>query len=243
VPDARVQSSAVSTSSTETPAPTTIIEKKRFIDFAQLRDQEQQLITLPRTKRSEILMPGDQIEITLYEKLPVSQEKRTEMKRVDDRGTVFIYPLGKLFLAGLSLNEARDLVTRSMESYIINPVCEISLLKREYEPHVFVFGEAKKCGSYPLKIGDRLLDILSYAGGPTPKAYTAKITVVRLYGDSIGVMSIDLNSILEKGRVERNIIIQDQDIVYLPESLYSNIKEILTTLGTVLPWYYFMKNF
>jgi len=238
-----VASSESGISSTHTGPSTDIIEKKRFIDFAQLRDQEQRLIALPRNKRSEIIMPGDQLEIILYEKLPVSQEKRTEIKHVDDSGSVFIYPLGTLSLVGMTLTESRDFITERMSSYIVNPVCEVTLLKRGYEPHVFVFGEAMNRGSYPLKSGERLLDILSHAGGPTPKAYTASIKIIRLYGDSIGVMTVDLNTILKKGRLENNIFMQDQDIVYLPASLLSNITELLTSLGSVLPWYYFIKNF
>jgi protein involved in polysaccharide export with SLBB domain len=130
-----------------------------------------------------------------------------------------------------------------MESYIITPCCEVTLVKRDYEPSVFVFGEAITLGAIPLRSGDRLLDILSSAGGTTPNAYLASVKIVRLYGDSIGVMSVDVSSIIKRGHIENNLTMQDQDIVYIPKSLISGISEILTKLGSVLPWYYFVKNF
>ena len=135
------------------------------------------------------------------------------------------------------------MIERKMESYIVSPFCEITLMKRAYEPKVFVFGEAIKPGMYPLHGGERLLDILSLAGGATPKAYTASIKLVRVYRDSVGVMSINVNDILKRGHIENNLVMQDQDVVFLPTRLFTSVAEVMRTLVDVLPWYYFVKNF
>lgn len=224
------------------PAPD-IVEKRRFVDLAKLQGEEQQLIGIPVKKRAEIIMPGDQLEITLLEKLPVSQEKRIEIKRIDDDGTIVLYPLGRLTIAGTTLSQARTLIEQKMGNYIVSPLCELTIVKKAYEPKVFVFGEAVKPGTFPLSGGERLLDILSFAGGPTQRAYKASVKLVRLYGDSVGVMSIDLNDLLKRGYIENNLPMQDQDIVFIPTRLFSSATEVLKTLADVLPWYYFVKNF
>jgi protein involved in polysaccharide export with SLBB domain len=219
------------------------IEKKRFIDLAHYQSDSTIQPAISPQIRSELLMPGDQLEITLYEKLPVSQEKRIEIKRIDDNGSIFIYPLGNLKIAYLTLLQARELIEQNMKPFIITPFCEITLIKKEYEPHVFVFGEAMKLGSFPIKSGDRLLDVLSLAGGTTQDAFTSSIKLVRLNGDSVIVMSVDLGSIVKHGHLERNLIMQDQDIIYIPKNMIYSITDVLAKLGSVLPWYYFSKNF
>jgi len=219
------------------------IAKKRFIDLALYQGDSTTQPSITPKKRSELLMPGDQLEITLYEKLPVSQEKRIEMKRIDDNGSIFIYPLGNQNIAGLTLLEARELIEQSMKPFIITPFCEITIIKKEYEPHVFVFGEAMKPGSFPIKSGDRLLDVLSLTGGTTQNAFKSSIKLVRLHGDSVIVMSVDLGSIVKHGHIESNIVMQDQDILYIPKNMLYSITDVLAKLGSVLPWYYFSKNF
>jgi polysaccharide biosynthesis/export protein len=220
-----------------------IIGKKRFVGLANLREKEQQLVSLPKRKRSEMILAGDQLEITLYEKLPVSQEKRIELKLVDEKGEIYLYPIGVLNIAGMTLLQARDTLEGKMKGYFITPFCEIVLVKRDYEPHVFVFGEAVRPGSFPLHGGDRLLDVLALSGGTTPKAFMASIKLVRLSGDSVEVLSIDLNAILKKGYLENNLVINDQDIIFIPESLLSSVTDVFMKLGSVLPWYYFLRNF
>jgi polysaccharide export outer membrane protein len=130
-----------------------------------------------------------------------------------------------------------------MSEFIVSPFCEITLVKRAYEPKVYVFGEAKNTGAFPLESGNRLLDILSSAGGPTNKAFKSSIKLVRLYGDSVGVMSINLNTIMKRGVVENNLLMQDQDVIYIPTHFLSGAAEVITTLGNLLPWYYVLKNF
>lgn len=248
--DGTVQTSTTETTPSLTqktePPPKAIIEKRRFVDFAQLQgDDRKQILHMPFKKRPVIIMPGDQLEITLYEKLPVSQEKRQELKLVDDNGEVLIYPLGRLQLAGSTLAEARSGIEKKMDEYIVTPFCEVAVVKSAYEPRVYVFGEAMKPGVFPVSAssGERLLDMISLAGGTTPRAYQTSIKIVRLYGDSIGVMSVNLDDVLKRGHMEHNLLMQDQDVIYIPTRLLSSVLEVLSALGTVLPWYYFVKNF
>lgn len=214
--------------------------KKEFIRHAQHPYSE---YAVSKSISGDALMPGDLIEITLMEKLPLSQEKRVEIKRIDENGEVFIYPAGMLKLMGLNLTEARNLIEKILQNYIISPLCELSVIKREYEPQVFVFGEVMKPGAISFKEGKRLLDMLSASGGTTQNAGISGIKVVRVYQDSVGIFTINLNELLKRGRIENNLLIKDQDIIYVPRSILSSASDIFVKLGSILPWYYFIHNF
>ncbi len=220
-----------------------IIEKKRFVDIAYLKLKQHEPGGIDTEILPYVIMPGDQLEIIIYEKLPVNQEKRIEIKRVEDDGSVFLYPVNKVMLSGMSLTEAAKLIEKQMEKYIVSPLCEINILKKAYVPKVFVFGEAAKPGAYPLSGGERLTDVLSMAGGATSKAYLSSIKLVRIYKDSVGVISIDANALFKRGIIENNLSMQDQDIVFIPTRLFTSVSEVLRTLVDLLPWYYFVKNF
>lgn len=220
-----------------------LIDKRQITAMVAGTSDERQLMALPAGKHAEILKPGDQIEIVLFEKQPVSQEKRIEMKNIDDQGAVNLYPFGTIPLAGLTPEEAKTSIEQKMTKYIVSPFCEVTLVKKAYEPRVFVFGEAAQPGTFPIGKGERLLDILSLAKGTTPKAFRSSIKLVRIYGDSVGVMSINLNELFKRGRVENNIVMQDQDIIFIPARLFSSATEVISALSNVLPWYYFLNNF
>jgi protein involved in polysaccharide export with SLBB domain len=193
--------------------------------------------------RAPVLYPGDEISIGIYDKLPVSQDKRIEMKRIGDDGAVFILPVKEIFIGGLTITEAEKTIEKKLAEFIVSPFCEITITKRAFEPRVYVFGEVSKNGVEPLKEGDRILDALSNAGGCMSSAYRRSIKVIRINEQNVSMVSINLYDIMNEGKVEKNILLQDQDIVFVPRRFYTNFQEIMQIVSQMVPWYYFLKNF
>jgi polysaccharide export outer membrane protein len=63
---------------------------------------------------------------------------------------------------------------------------------------ILVLGEVAKPGSYELQKEARLLDAISLAGGPTPRADLRHVTLARSAGTS-GTQTLDLDSLLSGG--------------------------------------------
>jgi polysaccharide export outer membrane protein len=84
---------------------------------------------------------------------------------------------------------------------------------------VLVLGEVAKPGSYEIHGEMRLLDAISQAGGPTPKAELRRATLAR--PGVAGTRSLDLEPLLagkEATNPEFNLLLQPGDTLVLPET-------------------------
>lgn len=192
---------------------------------------------------SEIIYPGDELEILIYEKLPVSDEKRMERKRVNEAGRIVIPPVGEIDIAGLSVISSQKKIEEKLQPYIVSPFCEIFISKRRYEPQIYVFGEVGRNGTIAFTKGDRLMDALSQAGGCKEEAYSRSIKVIRTTGQKVIMYSVNLKDIFEAGRVDQNLALEDQDIIYVPRRFLTNFREVTGVLSLIMPWYYYTKLF
>ena len=97
---------------------------------------------------------------------------------------------------------------------------------------VFVFGHVNKAGKVPYRSGYRLSDYISAAGGPQPKANLGGVTITR--GSKRQKISVDAHKIMYEGRQELDIILQEGDIVHVPEAFFfaANWQDIVNVLFT-----------
>ena len=213
------------------------IDKKDLLELVDEDLKTEEALSERARFQTEIIMPGDRIQVTVYEKLPVSQEPRVEMKRVDETGSIFLLPIGAIKMEGLSLVKAEKLIEEKFSELVVSPHCEIQILEKQYEPRIYVFGEVNKSGSIPYKSGDRLLDALSSAGGCDAKAYRRSIKIIRANKETISIYSIDLYDIMKSGNIYKNMKLQDKDIVFVPRRFITGLKEVFSVLNLTIPWY------
>ncbi len=96
---------------------------------------------------------------------------------------------------------------------------------------IALMGAVLKPGSYAVKPGDRLVDVLSAAGGLTDKASTNEIEVIRREGQAAAVTRVDLGKFYRNGDVTQNVVLRPEDVVYVPEkgfSLWSLLGQLAT---------------
>jgi protein involved in polysaccharide export with SLBB domain len=79
---------------------------------------------------------------------------------------------------------------------------------------VLVLGQINKPGYQPLKDGDRIIDVLTNAGGPTLAAAPERISIIR-EGQPV---KADLEAFLRFGDMTQNVAMLPGDIVFLPET-------------------------
>jgi protein involved in polysaccharide export with SLBB domain len=219
------------------------VDKKEAASFAGVHLPQDKKALIASRIHSEIIYPGDELEVIIYEKLPVSDEKRLERKRVNEAGRIVIQPVGEVEIAGLSVINAQKRIEERLLPYIVSPFCEIFISKRRYEPQIYVFGEVMKNGAITFTKCDHFIDALSNAGGCRDDAYRRSVKLIRSEGEKVVIYSINLLDILQNGRLNQNMELQDQDIIFVPRRFYSTFREVTYGLSLVMPWYYFMKIF
>jgi polysaccharide export outer membrane protein len=84
----------------------------------------------------------------------------------------------------------------------------------------FVFGEVKKPGGYTLDKETNILEGITIAGGFTDKAAPSRTRVIRSTPEGQKVIEIDMNDILRRGRAATTVMLQESDVVVVPESFF-----------------------
>lgn len=146
----------------------------------------------------------------------------------------FTFPLiGRIAAAGLTL---RDLETqlrkRLADGYFKNP--QVSVAVEQYRSQrIFVIGEVRSPGAYPLTGNMTLIEALARAGSTTIEA-SGEAVIVRLPAgkaasapvlpnqeDSSEVVHVNIRD-LQSGQLSQNMALQDGDTIFVPraETIY-----------------------
>jgi len=110
------------------------------------------------------LGPGDLIEMTAYG-VPDLNTK----SRISSKGDIYFPLIGYTHIAGLTTEEAQELIQQRLGEYLKNP--QVSLFVAEYASQgASVLGEVNKPGVYPVLGEQHLFDLISAASGTSEKA-------------------------------------------------------------------------
>lgn len=109
---------------------------------------------------------GDLLKVSVFGAPESDQEVR-----VDQNGNISLNFIGSVHVGGLTTNQAQDLIAKELVAGGFFAQPQVSVFVKEYATQgVSVLGEVLKPGVYPLLGSRRLFDVLSLAGGTSPKA-------------------------------------------------------------------------
>jgi polysaccharide export outer membrane protein len=94
------------------------------------------------------------------------------------------------------------------------------IVSRAQAHSYFVFGEVKKPGGYTLEKETNILEGITIAGGFTDKAAPGRTRVIRSTPEGQKVIEIDMHDILRRGREAKAVMLQENDVVVVPESFF-----------------------
>jgi polysaccharide export outer membrane protein len=177
----------------------------------------------PRSSPEYVVGPQDLLNITVFGEPDISHRYS-----VDADGT-FDFPwIGRVPASGLTLRQIQDaLVKRLSGGYLVNP--QIAVEVAEFlSQSIFITGEVRAPGPYPIKGGMTIVEALALAG-PTQNA-SNEIIIVRPKDarDRSGpVLPSDRDSAektrvnikdLQSGRVSQNYVLRDGDTIFVPKA-------------------------
>ena len=125
---------------------------------------------------------------------------------------------GSLRLAGLTLDEARDLISERMHRYLRFPELTVGV-KTYGKRRVYVMGEVSAPGIKEMS-ADTLntYAAITSAGGFTNRGRSTQVQVIRVVGDTMYYKQVNLKNYIKKHDLTQNLALQDGDIVYVPTS-------------------------
>lgn len=130
-------------------------------------------INEPNLDSSYILDFGDVIEIQL-----IGQKSSLESYLIERDGSININDIGKIFISGLSLNDASDLIKSKISNSYIGTDAYISLTNIR-DINIIIAGNAFNPGIYTLNGNSNMLHALNMAGGINEIGSYRKIDLIR----------------------------------------------------------------
>ncbi|NLI10975.1 MAG: hypothetical protein GX447_09520 [Elusimicrobia bacterium] len=156
---------------------------------------------------------------------------------VQPDGSVDIPLLGSVKVSSLSVSELEKILTAKFSKYVANPTVTVSVRKfSSYK--VAAIGQVQRAGYYDYYEGMKILDLIASAGGLADYARTEKIRVFRKVKDEKGDLkesSFEVNlSELFSGKLDKNIVLSQGDVVYVPRKKFTSAGKWIT--DNLLPW-------
>ena len=167
-----------------------------------------------------LLGPGDVLQVMFYGK--TNGAFGLEINR---DGTVDFPELGPVGLAGLSFQEAKDMLQMRISTQMIGVQASISMGELR-SMQIFVLGEAFKPGAYTVSSLSTITHALVVSGGVSNIASLRNIQLKRA-GKTIA--SLDLYDLLMRGDTESDIRLQSADVIFVP-----TVGDLVSVNGQVL---------
>jgi len=162
------------------------------------------------------LGPGDTIVLDVWGDTVFRVERKLDLE-----GGVNLPDVGRVVLAGMTLDEAREQLRRRLSraysgfaddedkatTFLSVTLGDLRVIR------VFVVGRARRPGGYDLSAASTVFHSLFFAGGPTQKGSLRDIRVIR---GGKEVARLDVYDYLRTGRRKGDIRLENDDTVFIP---------------------------
>jgi polysaccharide export outer membrane protein len=186
------------------------------VSFAQTRRRVTQTTATPCPQAEPYTLgAGDRIQLDVF-----NVPEYTREYQVLPDGTVNLALVGRVSVAGLTLEQASNVVRTRYAPFLRRPIITVILVAPR-PLNVAVSGEITRPGSYsiPITAGGAgiqfptLTQALTLAGGITQSADLPRVQVVR---PGRGTIAVNLLSLLQRGDQCQNIALRDGDSIFIP---------------------------
>lgn len=163
------------------------------------------------------IQPTDVLDITVHE-----QGDLATKTRVTANGYITFPLIGTVRAEGLTVQELEIRIKELLEKdYLVS--AQVLVFIGEYHPRqISVVGEVNSPGKFdmPEEKDITLLEAIAMAGGFTKDADANKTRVMRLQDGKKKAIVVRAKEIMEKNRKEEDIVLEPDDIIFVPESFF-----------------------
>lgn len=225
----------------EVPLETRIEETKKEIERKEeIPIQEVKKEKIPSIQEGEYYIEiGDVLDISVWK----AQDLSCPEVIVRPDGKISLPLIGDVPAVGLTLTQLDDEVTQRYTLYVRDPQVSV-MIKRFGGSKLIVLGDVARPGVYNFTGNIRLIEALALAGDCTKYAVRNNILIIR--GDihkNPTVISSNILAFLKDAKISENVLIQPQDVIFVPRSLIGNIRSFLDEISPIIDSVYRGKTF
>lgn len=184
--------------------------------------------TVPEEKTPEILeytiSKADVLYISVWQEENLSHEV---IVRPDGK---ISFPLaGDVPVVGLTFTQLKEELTQRLRDYIKYPVVSVSLRKLGGKK-VIVLGEVGSPGIYSVTGERTVLEAVALAGGFTMHAIPSSVILIQGGLQNPEGKRLNLSRALKKADMSQNVVLQPEDIVFVPKKFIANVNYTLNQI-------------
>lgn len=168
---------------------------------------------------------GDVVEVKFF-----NNPRFNETVAVRPDGRISLEKMDEVFVLGMTPAQLDSLVSTTYAQFVLNP--EVTVFVRQFgASQIYVLGEVKSPGGYPIQKDMTLLQALTAAGGPTQTAKLKSVLLLRPGRNrEIQALRLDLSKAIHasSGEVSSNALyVHAQDVIYVPKTVIGNVSAFL----------------
>jgi protein involved in polysaccharide export with SLBB domain len=168
------------------------------------------------TPKNYVLGPDDEVNVIL-----TGMNESSVKSKITPEGNLRIPYVGLIYLNGFTIEQATAQIKAKMQQVypaLANGQTKLTVsLGTVRSIRITIIGEVVQPGTYTLSSLSSLFNALYLSGGPTESGSLRNIEVIR--GGQV-IETVDFYSFLQKGFLDSNIRLEDQDVIRIP--VYTN---------------------
>ena len=157
-----------------------------------------------------IIGADDQLNIVFWR-----DKELTAEVTVRPDGKISLPLLNDVQASGLTPAQLKDRIVEESKKYVEDPNVTV-VVKQINSRRVFITGEVRKPGPYPLTASATVLQMISIAGGLADYAKPDKISVVRVENGKPMSFRFNYKEVIEGKKLNQNIELKPGDTIIVP---------------------------
>lgn len=166
-----------------------------------------------QAQQAYVIEPPDLLTVELLKSLPDRPLVGERLVRTD--GTINLGFYGCVFVAGLTIEQAKDRVQQHLSQFIRSPIVNLDVYSYNSKG-IYVVADGAGFGEQAVRLpftgNETVLDAISQIGGLPPVAHKQKIWLAR---PGCPIMPVNWSAIVQCGDTSTNYQLQPNDRVYI----------------------------
>jgi polysaccharide export outer membrane protein len=143
---------------------------------------------------------------------------------VQPDGYISVEGVGALHVAGMTVPEIVQALTKVYAGTLHNPIIHVDLVDFQ-RPFFLISGQVMKPGQYDMRYDTTLSNAIAVAGGFAPTAKTQVFLFHRVSPDWVEVKKVNVKEMLHGKNVNEDIHLNSGDMVFVPEKFITNFRK------------------
>lgn len=163
------------------------------------------------------IAPPDTLAITVRPEPAIVREVT-----VRPDGYISFELIGDIKVEGRTVAEVKREITERIAEYVVRPDVTVTLLSSNSR-RIYVLGQVRKPGAYPLVGRVTAVDALAAAGDVTVLSAPNRARLARANAESAAVFTVRFDDIIKGGNHTTNYELEPGDIIYVPPAVSASI--------------------